>query len=519
MQNLARSSDEVELLNLLEEELAYNASQSLDKYCRFIDVPGAPVSDNEDEEEFYPETIEPAAHHQLINAKLEKVEQGGLKRLMILMPPGSAKSTYASVVFPTYFMGKKRRRSVIGVSYGSDLAKRFGRKCRQVVRSDKYRQVFGAELSSDNKATDDWGLDNESQYMGFGLLAGVTGNRADGIVCDDPVKGREDADSQLIRDKAWEAWLSDVRTRLKPGGFIILIQTRWHEDDIAGRILPEDYNGESGLITGQDGEVWDVLSLPAECEHADDPLGRAIGEYLWTEWFSVEHWKQERRTQGARNWSSLFQQRPAPDEGTFFKREWFKRFNLGEEPATNKYLSSDFAVSKSEGDFTELGILGVSVESDLYALDWWYEQETPDVWIDAELDLIKKHKPYAAFGEKGQIRKSIEPFLSKRSRERKIYCRFEWIARTADKMASARAFQGMASMGKVLIPNTSWGDRLIDQLVSFPAGKHDDGVDVCSLLGMAIDQAHPAILEKPPAEPKKDAWGRIKRTPKGWKSS
>ena len=133
----------------------------------------------------------------------------------------------------------------------------------------------------DNAAADQWALENQAEYMAGGMHSGITGNRADGLVIDDPLKGREDADSAVIRDKTWEAYLSDLRTRLKPNGFIIMILTRWHEDDPAGRILPEDYNGETGWVTARDGEQWYVLSLQAECERADDPLGRKIGDYIW----------------------------------------------------------------------------------------------------------------------------------------------------------------------------------------------------------------------------------------------
>ncbi len=499
MQSLRKDSDEDEYLALLEQELAYKASQSLDEYCRYIEVPGAPV--NEEEEQFYPESIEPAEHHRLLNSKLEMVESGEIKRLMVLMPPGTAKSTYASVVFPTWFMGKNPKRSIITVSYAADLAKKFGRKCRQIAKSKTFHEVFNTGVVSDNKAADDWALDNQSNYMSSGMLGGITGNRADGVICDDPVKGRQEADSKVTRDNVWEAWISDLRTRIKPGGWIVLILTRWHEDDVAGRILPENYSGESGWITARDGEEWYVLCIQAECERADDPLHRKIGEFLWTEWFSVEHWLQEKRTQGGRNWASLFQQKPSPDEGTYFQRSWFKRFTLGEEPKVNKYLSSDFAVTEDDGDFTELGCWGMCKDEDLWALDWYYDQSTPDKWIDAELDLVKRHKPYGVFGEKGVIRRAIEPFLMKRSRKRKIYARFEWLARTADKQVKGRPFQAMAASGKVHIPYGPWGDRLIEQLVSFPAGKHDDAVDNCTLMGMAIDEAHAAIV--PFKEPEK----------------
>jgi len=191
--------------------------------------------------------------------KLTEVAQGNIKNLMIFMPPGSAKSTYASVVFPTWLMGAFPNNNIIMTTYGSDLAKKFGRKCRQVVKSKEYSELFKTELSGDNFAVDDWSLTNASTYMCGGILSGITGNRADGLIIDDPLKGREDADSETIRKKLKEAYRDDLTTRLKPKGWKIIIQTRWHEDDLSGSILPEDYAGESGWITSRTGEEWYVL--------------------------------------------------------------------------------------------------------------------------------------------------------------------------------------------------------------------------------------------------------------------
>jgi predicted phage terminase large subunit-like protein len=255
-----------------------------------------------------------------------RVEAGEIPRLMVFMPPGSAKSTYGTVTFPTWFMGRRPGRHVITTSYGSELAVKFGRKCRQITGSRQYREVFGTGLNADNKAAHDWSIGNGSTFMAAGILAGITGNRADGLVIDDPLKGRGDADSETIRDKIWEEYTSSLRTRLKPGAFILIIQTRWHEDDLSGRILPKGWNGESGWVTGHGGERWYVLSLQAQCETANDPLGRKPGEWLWPEWFTPEHWAREKQIQGSRNWAALFQQRPTPQDGGIIKLPWFRRY-------------------------------------------------------------------------------------------------------------------------------------------------------------------------------------------------
>jgi len=427
----------------------------------------------------------------LICDACDKIIDGELDRLMVLMPPGSAKSTYGTVRFPAYYLGRKGSHGVITASYNDRLATRFGRKVRNLIREDGYKRTFpDTVLAADSQAKGEWETSDGGFYFATGIGGGVTGRRADLGVIDDPIKGRKDADSQLIRDNAWDWYVDDFRTRLKPGGAIVIIQTRWHQDDLAGRILPDDWDGQSGWVTAKDGEKWYVICLPAKAGQGDI-LGREPGEWLWTDWFSPEWWEQTERTarqKDVRTWNSLYQQTPTDEQGTFFRREWFPRFNLGEQPKhTNKYLSSDFAVTEGDGDFTEFGVCELDPTDDLWLTDWWYGQESADTWIEAELDLIKRHRPLMALGETGAIRRSVEPFLKKRSRERRIYARFEWITRTGDKPSMARAIQARAAQGKVHIPNTPWGDRLLEQLVSFPAGKHDDAVDVLALMGMALD--------------------------------
>ena len=304
--NSATKQERIELLALLEERHRGQAASGLVKYCGYIEIPGAPLNNDEECPEFYSETVTPAAHHILLLDALDRMMLGEIRRLMIFMPPGSAKSTYASVVFPTFYMARFARRNVIQATYASSLAAKFGRKCRQIARSRQFKTLFDTELVGDNAAADDWSLTNGSTYMCGGILSGITGNRADLLIIDDPVKGREAADSATIREKTREAYKSDLRSRLKPQGLQLIIQTRWHPEDLSGMILPKEYDGRSGLVTSQSGEEWYVICLPAQCERADDPLGRQVGEYLWTDWFPVAHWEAEKSTQGSRNWSALF---------------------------------------------------------------------------------------------------------------------------------------------------------------------------------------------------------------------
>jgi predicted phage terminase large subunit-like protein len=436
-----------------------------------------------------------ADHHVLILETIERVITGELPRAMFFLPPGSAKSTYGSVVAPTWAMGKYPGIKIILSSYGSDLARKHGRRARQIARSMTFRSVFQTTISSETAAADEWALTNGSEYLACGILSGITGNRANGIIVDDPIKGRQEADSDTVRARTWDVYQEDLRTRLIPGGWEIIISTRWHEDDLSGRILPDNYDGETGLIRCKDGRDWYIVCIPAQAERVDDPLGRKVGEYLWPEWFSEKHFEPFKVN--SRTWNALFQQRPQPEQGTFFQREWFHRYEPIQYPAlVHYYGSSDYAVTEEEqADFTEHGIIALDHVSDIWIKDWWRGQTESVKWIERQIDLIARYKPFCWFGEKGVIKRALHPYIRKRMQERDTYCRMEFIAPIKDKPTRARALQARAASGKVHLPVGPMGDMILDHLLKFPTGKkYDHTVDVLSLFCLALDDAHPAIL-------------------------
>jgi hypothetical protein len=220
-------------------------------YASSINIPSGPIRDDtieEDEvEQFRPRHRLFGAHHLLWLECLQQVADGKIKRLLGMMPPGAGKSIYTSVIFPTFYLGGNPRTNIILASYGSDLPRKFGRRARSIVHQNIYKRIFNTELSDESSAADEWALTNESEYLARGILTGITGNRADGIIWDDLIKGREQADSELIRQKTWDEYVESLLTRKKPHAFEIGVTTRWHEDDPAGRILPDNYDGQSGF--------------------------------------------------------------------------------------------------------------------------------------------------------------------------------------------------------------------------------------------------------------------------------
>lgn len=413
----------------------------------------------------------PADHHHRICDKLEAVERGEIDRLMIFMPPRHGKSELASKRFPAWCLGRNPQRQIIAASYNSDLANDFGRNVRNIVDEPEFREVFpSVTLATDSYAANRMNTNHGGAYVAAGVGTAVTGRGAHIALIDDPFKDREEADSERRRDLVWDWYRSTLFTRLMPGGAIVLIQTRWHEDDLAGRLLAAE------------AAQWEVLELPAI---------DADGKALWPEWYDEQALERIKATIGPREWSALYQQRPQPDEGTFFQRDWLKEWE--KLPEVRYYGTSDYAVTDGDGDYTVHRVWGIDASGGIYRVDGWRGQATSDVWIEKKLDMIAKYKPYAWFGEGGVIQKAIEPALRRRMRERQVFCRLEWMPSVADKPTRARSFQAMAASGRVRFePGAD-----IAEFLSFPAGKHDDDVDTASLIGRAIDQAHPAILKTP----------------------
>jgi predicted phage terminase large subunit-like protein len=482
------------------------ARESLVEYARSIDIPGAPASDDPDAEVFKPVELSMAKHHIVILEAIQKCVTTANGRLMIFAPPGSAKSSYASVVTPVWCMSKWESYRIILASYASNIAEKHSRKARSLCRQPRASAIWPEKptLSKDQKAIGNWSLSNGSEFMAAGILAGITGNRANGILIDDPVANREDADSETIREKTKDEYQDSIDSRLLPNGWVILIQTRWHQDDLAGGILPEDYAGQSGEILCRDGQVWTVLNIPARCEREDDPLGRTIGEYLWPEWFPREHWEiRENNPQGARTWAALFQQRPTVGKGLKFERDkvrWYDPdLKPGEPNGQPKVMQRNGATdnatkdadAQGRKDFTEHGIGGLSDIGDLVVLDWWYGQRTTDITVAASIALMQRHRPVRWAHESGPIEHAIMPAWLKAMREAnpRVYVVFEPMASIKSKEIKLATLESWWAQGRVWLPlNRPWAERLVDQLANFPAGKYDDACDTLGLLARLLDR-------------------------------
>lgn len=250
----------------------------------------------------------PARHHQLLISHLEMIARGEIDRLMVCMPPGHAKSSYSSILFPPWIFAQRPNLDLIGASHGSDLADDFSGRIQRTIEQNQATLGYG--LASHNVQR--WRTTNGGFYRAAGIGGSITGRRADGALIDDPLRGAADAESPVVRESQWQWYQAELYTRLKPGGWIILIMTRWNEDDLGGRLITAQADG---------GDQWTILKLPAICDSVADPLGRHIGEALWPAWQDEEKLDRIRRTSGPYVWGALYQQDPKPRGASFFTIE------------------------------------------------------------------------------------------------------------------------------------------------------------------------------------------------------
>ena len=420
-------------------------------------------------------------HHRLIAAKLEAVERGEIKRLIISLPPRHGKSMLASEFFPAWFLGRNPDKHVIAASYAQELSDDFGRKVRNQISDVVFESIFSARLAEDSTSAKRFNTSEGGAYFAVGVGGPITGRGAHILIIDDPVKNREEAESETVRRKIWDWYTSTAYTRLMPDGAIVIIMTRWHEDDLVGKVLQEHKH-----------EGWHVLTLPAMGENGA----------LWPEQYSAKALDKIRVTIGPRDWSALYQQNPTPEEGDYFKNQWIRWYEPERLPKHLAYYgASDYAVTSNGGDYTCHLIGGIDPGGNLYIppTGYWHGREDSLVWVDALIALIKEFKPVAWAEETGQIRSALDPLINKRQREERAWCHREvFPTRGGNKAIRAQSIRGRMAQGMIYLPRgASWIDTFISELLHFPAGKHDDQVDAFGLLGQLLDKM---VKAKPPAE-------------------
>ena len=422
---------------------------------------------------------------------------------MLLVPPRHGKSELASIRLPAYFLGRQPHKQFLSVSATEGLASDFGRAVRNTIDSPEYRAVFDTRLAEDSQAKGKWHTSAGGIYYALGIGGSVLGRGGDTILIDDPYSSMQDAMSELTRKNVWDWYTGTAYNRLMPGGAIVVINHRMHEDDLCGRLLAQQAAG---------GDKWEVVELPAINES---------GEALWPAAYPIEALDRIRKNSQARFWSALYQQRPAPEEGDYFKADWLRPYDKAPARETLRiYGGSDYAVTADGGDFTVHAVVGIDPEGRMYLLDLWRKQAASDVWVEAFCDLVKHWKPMAWAEETGQIKSGVGPFLEKRQRERQAYCVREQFPTRGDKAVRAQSIRGRMALEGLYVPvNADWYADFRAELLSFPAGKHDDQVDAIGLVGQLLDKMIRGAKQKPVVSPVRDRWDRVEESSTDWKTA
>lgn len=430
----------------------------------------------------------PAKHHKLIISKLQAlVDNTAAKRkLMIMMPPGTAKSTYTSKLFIPFYLGKLPNKTILACSYSYTLAEQFGRFARNLVQEKS--NILGYALAPDSKAAGEWETTKGGRYFCAGVGSGIAGHRADCGLIDDPLGSQEDADSQLTRDKQWDWYRTDFRPRLKPDAIEILICNRRHEQDLAGKIIETE------------GDEWDIVALPFYAGE-NDPLGRSAGQVIWPEYFNNSIISLVEKLP-PRLKSGLYQQRPSPEEGDFFKSEWLYGYEPQDLPALNDlrvYAASDHAISKrDDANKTCMGLGGLDSKGNLWILPYiFWERADAIEQVDEMLEMNRLYHPIYWRAEKGHITQSLGPFLRKRMREERNFINLREVTPKKDKMTRARCIQGWLATGRVYVPKyAKWWSEAEHQMLTFPSSSEDDFVDMIAHLGSEVENmTRPDMVE------------------------
>lgn len=424
-------------------------------------------------------------HHELVCSYLDRFAVGDIKRLMIFQPPRTGKSELVSRRLPAFMMGRNPDLTIIAASYGADLARRMNRDVQRIIDSKPYRDIFPATtLSGKNIRADAQGtwlrnsdmfevVGRAGYYMGTGVGGAVTGMGCHVAIIDDPVKNRKEANSPTYQKSVFDWYTSTLYTRLTPDGQVLLTVTRWHEMDLAGRLL---------ALANSDSEAdqWTVITLPAIAEEPVAPYDcRQPGEALWSERWGVDKMRKVQKTIGSYDWAALYQQRPAPREGGMFKRDWFEI--VGAAPKAAKRVRYwDKAGSTSKGsDYTAGVLLAKDSDGVFYVEDVVWGQ-----FSALERNRVIKQTAARDAALYGMIPTWLEQEPGsggKESAENSVRDLAGYNVHTetvsGDKETRATPFSAQCEARNVKLVAGLWNGGYLDELTGFPNAAHDDRVD------------------------------------------
>lgn len=419
-------------------------------------------------------------HHRLLCKFLDDFVEKRIRRAMIFMPPRHGKSELGSRRLPAYIMGRNPNTSIIGASYAADLSSRMNRDVQRIMDDLAYMELFPeSRLNGDNVRTVSRGalrnndifeiIGHKGVYRSVGVGGGITGMGAEYLIIDDPVKNQDEADSETYREKLWEWYASTAYTRLEKDGCVLLIMTRWHEDDLAGRLI-------AAAKADPTADQWAILNMPAIRETMTDKLDpRPLGEALWPNKYDVARLQAIRSTVGPRVWNSLYQQRPSAMEGSFFKRDWWQYYK--QLPARFDIMLQSWDLSFKEskdGSFVVGQVWGRSGPNK-YLVDQVRARADFPTTLRMILSLSAKYpRAHTKLIEDRANGPAVIDTLKKE------LAGLIPVEPNGTKEARASAVSADVEARNVYLPDPSiapWVHDYVEELANFPKGSHDDQVD------------------------------------------
>jgi len=415
---------------------------------------------------------EPNWHHEVIANELEHIEAFGdrdYKVLLVFVPPRHGKSELCSIGFPAWYLGRNPEKEIITVSYSAELAQDFGSKTRSTVGSETY-PFTGVSLKEDEQAKAKWRTNRGGSYTSVGVGGAVTGRGANVLIFDDPIKNREEAESEVSREKVWQFFTSTAFTRLEPKGVVVVILTRWHIDDLAGRILKNP----------QLSKRCKVIHFPALATQKE--IHREVGQPLWPERFPVESLKEIQQTIGPYDWSALYQGSPILTERQEFKPEWWRKVPQSSVDVMNtrNFLTIDTAISKkSSADYTGFCDNSVNQEN-FWHFKAWRMRLGPEELVDAIFTLYLKRK-YEKIGIESTVYlDGLKPYLDAEQRKRNVFLPIVELSHNQTKKEIRIRSLIPRYAARQIFHIEGECAALEEEMLQFPQGVHDDVLDACA---------------------------------------
>lgn len=442
------------------------------------------------------------AHHKKMAEAFEKVARGEIKRLIINMPPRHTKSEFASYLLPAWFLGNFPTKKVIQTSHTAELAVGFGRKVRNLVDSDIYKEIFPeVGLRADSQAAGRWNTNMGGDYFAIGVGGAVTGKGADLLIIDDPHSEQEAALSETnpeIYDKTYEWYTSGPRQRLQPGGAIVIVMTRWSKKDLTGQVIK--------AAAQRSGEEWEVIEFPAIL-----PSGRP----LWPQFWSQKELEALKAELPHAKWMAQYQQDPTSDVSAIIKREWWQIWEEEDAPRCEFLIQSwDTAFLKSErADYSACTTWGVFYQDDdtgtpqaniILLNSFKQRMEFPELKKEAQ-EQYQEWEPDALIVE---AKAAGSPLIFE-LRAMGIPVQEYTPSKGNDKIARLNAVADIFASGRVWVPNRNWAEELVEEVASFPSGEHDDLVD--SMTQALLRFRRGGFLRLPSDEPEEIKYFKRKR--------